>query len=198
VSDPEGSTRHEGTTTAGPGSTPTEPGDDTLAATFTEGDTTVVARTVVRTVVPLIVIVSISLLFQGHNLPGGGFIGGVLTATAFVLMFVVYGLDFVRVEVFDHEVSHDPDDEAAGRSIVGAYRRVFSLGLALAAGSGLVPVLAGALDDAPLPFLTQAVAFVELPIYDELEVASAFAFDIGVYLVVVGAILTVIGRVGQE
>jgi multicomponent Na+:H+ antiporter subunit B len=49
------------------------------------------------------------------------------------------------------------------------------------------------------PFLTQGVAFVEpLPVYHELEVASALAFDLGVYAVVVGALLTITAVVGGE
>lgn len=145
--------------------------------------TTVVARTVVRVVVPIIAITAIALLLQGHNLPGGGFIGAVLAVTAVVLVYVVFGMEYLRVLAG----ADDAD------SMVGAYRWLFSLGLALALTSGLVPILAG------LPFLTQAVLFVHgLPLYGELEVASALAFDLGVFMTVVGALLTVVGEVGGE
>ncbi|WP_423751358.1 MnhB domain-containing protein [Salinirarus marinus] len=148
--------------------------------------TTVVARTVVRVVVPIILVTAISLLLQGHNLPGGGFIGGVLTATAFVLVYVIFGLDYLQATILDRR---DEVDEG----MVSVYRRLFALGLALAAGSGLAPLLFD------LPFLTQAVLFVEhLPLYGELEVASALAFDLGVYFTVVGALLTIIAEVGAE
>ena len=145
--------------------------------------TTVVARTVARTVVPIILLTAISLLFQGHNLPGGGFIGGVLTATAFVLVYVTYGLDFLRKVLLDR-----PEFD-----VVGAYRWLFSAGLAIALVAGLAPILFG------FPFLTQGVLFLSgLPLYHEFEVATAFAFDLGVYLVVVGALLTVLAEVGSE
>jgi multicomponent Na+:H+ antiporter subunit B len=163
----------------------------TSAVVMSAGDTTVIARTVARVAVPIIAIVSIALLIQGHNLPGGGFIGAVLTSTAFVLLFVVYGLDFVREEAFP---------ATSGRSgnangVVDAYRTLFGIGLALAVGSGLVPMLL----PQQYPFLTQGVVFLKgVPLYQELEIASALAFDLGVYLVVVGGLLTIVGRVGQE
>ncbi len=155
---------------------------DTSSREFGRG-TTVIARTVVRTVVPLIVVVAVALLLQGHNLPGGGFIGGVLTSTAFVLIYITFGLDYIREELL-----HRPTLD-----IVGVYRWLVSAGLAIAVFAGLAPILGG------YPFLTQGVAFLEgVPLYHEFEVASALAFDLGVYLVVVGGLLTVIAEVGSE
>ncbi|MFC7098540.1 MnhB domain-containing protein [Halobaculum marinum] len=150
--------------------------------------TTVIARTVVRVVVPIILVTAIGLLFQGHNRPGGGFIGAVLTVTAFVLVYVIFGLDYLQDELLGID---DPNDGT--HAAVEQYRWLFAGGLALAAGSGLVPVVAG------LPFLTQAVLFLEgVPLYGNFELASAFAFDLGVYLAVVGGLLTVLGEVGYE
>ncbi|MFB6159649.1 MAG: MnhB domain-containing protein [Haloferacaceae archaeon] len=144
-----------------------------------------IARTVTRLVVPIILVTALALLLQGHNLPGGGFIGAVLTATSFVLVYVIFGADYLA-EV----VGVDPAERGA---LVGRYRALFAAGLALALGSGLAPLLVG------LPFLTQAVLFVDhLPLYGELEVASALAFDLGVYLTVVGGLLTIVGEVGAE
>jgi len=142
--------------------------------------TTVIARTVTRLVVPLILITAIALLLQGHNLPGGGFIGGVLTATAFVLVYVIFGGAYLG-ETF-----------GAPGGLVGAYRALFAAGLGVALVSGLVPLALGG------AFLTQAVFFVELPLYEELEVATALAFDLGVYFTVVGALLVVVAEVGAE
>lgn len=150
-----------------------------------EFGTTVIARTVARLVVPIILVTAVAFLLRGHNFPGGGFIAGVLTATAFALLYVIFGLDYAQSALFPR-AGTDGD-------MVEGYRWLFSLGLALAAGSGLAPLLFG------YPFLTQAVAFVEgIPIYGELEVASALAFDLGVYLTVVGALLTVLAEVGAE
>ena len=151
---------------------------------------TVIARTVTRLVVPLILVTAVALLFQGHNLPGGGFIAGVLTVTAFVLIYVIFGLDYLETELLDREPSVRYETESG---IVREYGQVFALGLAVAAGSGIAAIALG------YPFLTQAVAFVEpLPVYGYLEVASALAFDLGVYAVVVGALLTIVAEVGAE
>lgn len=150
---------------------------------------TVIARTVTRITVPIILVTALALLFQGHNFPGGGFIGGVLTVTAFALIYVIFGLDYLQDELFGVPV--DPDTEEHG--LVGSYRWLFSVGLAVAVLSGLVPILFD------LPFLTQGVLFLEhLPLYGEFEIASALAFDLGVYFVVVGALLAIIGEVGAE
>ncbi|ELZ26729.1 multisubunit na+/h+ antiporter, mnhb subunit [Halogeometricum pallidum JCM 14848] len=154
-----------------------------------EGDrrTTVISRTVTRIVVPLILLTAVSLLLQGHNLPGGGFIGAVLTAAAFVLIYVIFGLEYVQTDVL--RMSPDGD----GHSPVGAYRWLFGGGLALAVLSGLTPILFG------YEFLTQGVWFFKhVPLYEEFEVASAFFFDLGVYATVVGALLTVAAEVGTE
>ncbi|WP_435078179.1 MnhB domain-containing protein [Halococcus sp. AFM35] len=150
---------------------------------------TVITRTVTRIVFPLILLTAFALLFQGHNLPGGGFIAGVLTAAAFALVYIVYGLDFLQDDLLDRT----GDDTATGPAIVDDYLDVFALGLALAAGSGVVAILFGR------SFLSQVVVFLhDLPVFHELEVASAFAFDLGVYFVVVGALLTILAVVGDE
>lgn len=145
-------------------------------------ETTVIMRTVTRVVVPIILATAIALLLQGHNQPGGGFIGGVLTVTAVALVYVVFGLEFLRTNVLD--VRGD---------LVGSYRWLFGGGLGLAVLAGLAPILWGR------AFLTQGVLFVHgVPLYGELEVASALAFDVGVYCTVVGALLTVLAEVGGE
>jgi len=154
--------------------------------------TTPISRTVTRIVVPIILVTAVSLLLQGHNLPGGGFIGAVLTTTAFVLVYVMFGLTYLQERVLGLSGEGDGDDDGS-HGLVSGYRWLFALGLALAAASGVAPLLFGH------PFLTQAVLFLEgLPLYGELEVASALAFDLGVYFTVVGALLTIIGEVGSE
>lgn len=153
--------------------------------------TTVVLRTTVRVVLPIILLVAIALLLQGHNYPGGGFIAGVLTATAFALVYISYSIEFLEDDILQRGGT-DPEDHIEHR-IVDHYRLVFVLGLAIAAGSGVVAMAFG------YPFLTQAVAFVDdIPLYGEVELASAVVFDLGVYLVVVGSLLTILSVVGSE
>lgn len=145
---------------------------------------TIIARTVTRTVVPIILLTAIALTLQGHNNPGGGFIGGVLTVTAFALVYITFGSNYVTsVLLSSSDIS----------GVIGAYRTTFALGLALAAGSGIVSIAFG------VPFLTQAVAFLEgVPIYGMIELPSALAFDLGVYFTVVGGLLAIISVVGEE
>ncbi len=143
--------------------------------------TTVILRTVTRLVVPVTLMTAVALLLQGHNLPGGGFIGGVLTVTALVLVYVVFGGSYLGETL------------GASGGLVAGYRALFAAGLGVALVSGLVPLALGG------GFLTQAVFFLEhLPLYGELEVATALAFDLGVYFTVVGALLVVVAEVGAE
>lgn len=148
--------------------------------------TTVIARTVTRLSVPLIILTAIALLVQGHNLPGGGFIAGVLTVTAAALVYVVSGLDRLSDLIGSStggSFNHGP---------VAWYRIVLAGGLALAVIAGLVPIVFGE------AFLTQTFRIYHLPLFDEFELASAFVFDLGVYFTVVGALLSIIGTVGSE
>lgn len=152
------------------------------------GRTTVISMTVARIVVPIILVTAIALLLRGHNLPGGGFIGAVLAAAAFALVYVIFGLDYLQREI----LGISPDGSERHR-LVESYRWMASVGLAIAVGSSLAPL---AFD---YPFLTQGVLFLEhLPLYGELEVASAFAFDLGVFFAVVGGLLTIVAEVGNE
>lgn len=151
--------------------------------------TTVIAQTIVRLVVPIIVVTALALLFQGHNRPGGGFIGAVLTATAAVLVYVTFGREFLQTTLFG-------DASAGGEGVHAAtewYRSLFGVGLAVAVAGGVAPMFLGG------AFLTQGVWFPHgLPLYGELEVATALVFDLGVYATVVGGLLTVVSEVGGE
>jgi len=147
-------------------------------------------RTTARVVVPIILVVATSLFLQGHNLPGGGFIGGVLTVAAFTLVYVAYSLDYLEVGVLDREV--DYEQHIGEHRTVAAYRRLFMFGLALTVASGLVAVALGE------PFLSQSYTYVHLPLFGEIEVASAIVFDTGIFCVVVGGLLTIFSVVGAE
>ncbi|PSP55464.1 sodium:proton antiporter [Halobacteriales archaeon QS_1_67_19] len=153
--------------------------------------TTTIMRTTARVTVPIVLVLALALFVAGHNSPGGGFIGGVLTTVAFVLIYVGYGLDYLESGVLDRDV-----ESGTGifehRTVV-AYRRLFLLGLAVVVASGVAGIFLGD------PFLTQGYTHVEgVPIYHEIELASAIVFDLGVFLVVVGGLLTIISVVSAE
>jgi multicomponent Na+:H+ antiporter subunit B len=159
--------------------------------------TTVIMKTVTRVVVPLILLLSVALFLQGHNQPGGGFIAGVLTSSALALIYIAYSLDFLENDVLGRDV--EAALEHIKHGVVADYRALFGFGLLLAVGSGIGSMIYGYLyTDSGLPFMTQNYTFLHLPLYGELEVSSAVAFDFGVYAVVVGAILTILSVVGAE
>jgi multicomponent K+:H+ antiporter subunit A len=121
--------------------------------------------------------VSIYLLLRGHNLPGGGFIAGLVLALALMLQYVAHGLAWV---------------DQRSRPAFGAW---VGVGLLLACGTGLAAFAFGA------PFLTSTYDYPWLPGIGGVPLASAAAFDLGVFFVVVGATLLMllsIARIGRS
>jgi multicomponent K+:H+ antiporter subunit A len=124
-------------------------------------------ETVVPWVVPILLAAAVVLFLKGHNAPGGGFIAGLLTAVALVLRFIAYGSDIAR---------------GKDRLYIG----LIIAGLAVAVTTATVPTLLG------YPFFTHTFGHVHVPVLGDIELASAALFDLGVYLVVVGNVVTVI------
>ncbi len=126
-----------------------------------------ILSTATRLLMPLILILSIFVFYRGHNDPGGGFIGGLLAATAFALLEKARGRAAAQRALY-----FDPMALAA-----------FGLGCAVVAGiwGGL---LYGSFLQGVWPFITI------LPDGGKtgLPVGSIFLFDLGVYLVVLGTI----------
>jgi len=130
-----------------------------------------------RLILPLALLVSVFIFLRGHNEPGGGFIAGLITAVALILLQVAYGQRWVQTRMGIRL----PDLAAAG--------------VLIAAATGIASLPLG------FPFLTSAFAHIHVPLIGEIEVASAMLFDLGVYLTVVGGtllILSGLGRVGHS
>ncbi|HRC73471.1 MAG TPA: MnhB domain-containing protein, partial [Candidatus Competibacter sp.] len=125
-----------------------------------------------RLVLPLALLVSAFMFLRGHNLPGGGFIAGLVTAAALVVQYLANGVAWSQ-ERLPWEMPF----------FVG-------LGLLAAAVAGLGSLLFG------YPFLTSTFGHFRWPLIGEFELASAMVFDLGVYLVVVGASLSILVRLG--
>ncbi|WP_435317767.1 MnhB domain-containing protein [Haloarchaeobius sp. TZWSO28] len=164
-------------------------------------DTTVIARTVARIVVPIILVTAIALLFQGHNLPGGGFIAGVLTAAAFALIYVIFGLEYLQDTLFDRDVR--PSLGIDRPAIVADFRSTFAIGLLVAVLSGIAAIAFGDafLNQVDDTYHGEGLGVVGEFVFGtlfEIHWATAFAFDLGVYLVVVGGLLTILSVVGGE
>ncbi|WP_445428514.1 monovalent cation/H+ antiporter subunit A [Alishewanella sp. HL-SH05] len=129
--------------------------------------------TVSQSLLPLALMVSVYIFFRGHNLPGGGFIAGLITSVALILQYIAHGVDWVKSRM---------DIE---------YQRVIAIGLLIALVTGVASFAFGR------PFLTSWFDYFHLPILGELELASAIAFDLGVYLTVVGATLLILSSLGK-
>lgn len=136
--------------------------------------TTLITKTITKVCIPLIILFSISLLLAGHNNPGGGFIGGVMFAAVIALTYVVFGLKQMKT-VFDPH-----------------WEKWFAFGLLLATITAFVPMICGH------NFFRSAVHFVNIPLIGEIELVSAGLFDLGVYFVVIGALLSIFKNVGDD
>jgi multicomponent Na+:H+ antiporter subunit A len=134
----------------------------------------VVLETAVRVVFHTVLVFGVYLLFAGHNQPGGGFVGGLVAGSAFVLRYATTGRGGLRSAV--------PIDPVLP---LGA-------GLLLAACTGAAALLLGA------QFLESGKVELDLPVLGHVKATSALPFDIGVFLVVVGLVLVVLETLGAE
>ena len=131
-----------------------------------------VMATFARLLLPLALLVSVFIFLRGHNLPGGGFIAGLITAIALIMQYLANGVAWTHARL-----------PARTHPWIAA-------GLVVALLTGLASWLFGR------PFLTSAFGHPSLPLLGELPLASAMAFDLGVYLVVVGATLLILINLG--
>ena len=122
---------------------------------------------------PLALLVAVFLFMRGHNLPGGGFVAGLVTGIALVLLYIANGIGW-----------------ASARMHL-AFPRLIGAGVLIAGLTGIAGWLFGQ------PFLTSAHGHPQLPFIGELPLASAMAFDLGVYLTVVGVVMLALSSLGQ-
>jgi multicomponent Na+:H+ antiporter subunit B len=122
---------------------------------------------ILRTMAPfltgLMLVFSLFITLRGHNAPGGGFIGGLLAASAVALYALAFGVAPTRRVLRLHPLT------------------IAGIGLLLSAVSGLVSVLYG------VPYMTGIWFHVA-----GLDIATVMSFDIGVYLVVSGAFSSIL------
>ena len=126
-----------------------------------------------QSLLPLALLVSAYIFLRGHNLPGGGFIAGLVTSIAFILQYMAHGTAWIN-ERFDVN-----------------YRKIIASGIAIAMFTG---VGSWFFDK---PFLTTWFDYFDIPFVGKTELASAIVFDLGVYLTVVGATLMILASLGN-
>ncbi|WP_180113457.1 monovalent cation/H+ antiporter subunit A [Acinetobacter sp. YH12073] len=129
-------------------------------------------------ILPLALVISLYIFLRGHNLPGGGFIAGLITSLALVIQYIALGQD--RAE------------QLIGAKSGRLYEVWIGIGLTIAGLTGIAAWLWGR------PFLTSAHIYVSPPILGEMHLASAALFDTGVYITVVGATMLMISVLGDS
>ena len=134
----------------------------------------IILETVAKVALFIVIAFSFFLFFAGHNEPGGGFIAGLMSTAALVLIYIVFGERVLR------------------EALPICYRKLAVVGLIFGIGYGFVPMLIGE------PFLTQYFEYFNLPILGKTELTTALIFDLGVYFTVVGAAMTAITTIGGD
>jgi multicomponent Na+:H+ antiporter subunit B len=132
----------------------------------------VILSTVSRLITGLLLMFSVFLLIRGHNLPGGGFVGGLVAGSAFVLQMLAEGPRSAR-----HLLGIDPG-------------RLIGIGLAVAAASGIPALFQGT------PFLTGYWDKTVWPVLG--KIGTPLVFDTGVYLTVLGVACLIVISLAEE
>jgi multicomponent Na+:H+ antiporter subunit B len=125
-------------------------------------------RTAARLLMPLLLVFSVFLLLRGHNEPGGGFVGGLVAASAFALYGIAFGVQRARQALLVQPLT------------------LLGTGLLIALASGLPAVLEGQ------PFLTAFWAS------GPVAFGTPAVFDAGVFLVVAGVVLMMIFSLAEQ
>lgn len=127
-----------------------------------------------RLLLPVISMVAIYFFMRGHNLPGGGFVAGLIFSTAIIIQYMVAGTVWVESQL--HIQPH----------------RWIAIGLLITAATGVGAWFLG------YPFLTSHTAHLHLPILGEIHAPSAFMFDLGVFLVVIGSTMLILVSLAHQ
>lgn len=134
----------------------------------------VILQSIAKVVVPIILTLAVYLFFSGQHLPGGGFVGGLVLASAFVLLYLAYDIETIQ-QGFPLDFKH-----------------VAALGTFIVVASGLGSVLFGK------PFLYQTFFIFDVPVFGEVEFGTMTIFESGVALAVLGVVITIILSISED
>ncbi len=126
---------------------------------------TLIFRTITPLLTALMIVFSIFVLLRGHNEPGGGFIGGLIAASAVAIYGISNGVGPVRRALYFRPLS------------------IAAFGLVMSGLSGLWSAFKS------VPFLTGIWWEVHIASYIQIDLSTVLFFDIGVYLVVAGVMI---------
>ncbi|MDQ0158932.1 Na(+)/H(+) antiporter subunit B [Alkalibacillus salilacus] len=134
----------------------------------------IILKTMTQLITFILLGFSIYLFFAGHNAPGGGFIGGLMTAAAIILMYMTYGYEKIT------------------KILPINFTTLFIVGVGIAALFGVGSFIFGE------PFLSQNAAYFQLPILGKTHLSTALIFDFGIYLAVIGVSMTIILTIATD
>lgn len=126
-----------------------------------------------QSLLPLALLVSVYIFLRGHNVPGGGFIAGLITSVAIIQQYIAHGVLWMKPRV-------NID-----------YQWLIAGGILIATATGLGSWFFDK------PFLSTWFDYFGLPWIGKFELASAMLFDLGVYLTVVGAVMLILANLGK-
>jgi multicomponent K+:H+ antiporter subunit A len=149
------------------------PGSDSEGRPWAKERYPILLASISQSLLPLALLVSFYIFLRGHNLPGGGFIAGLVTAIAFILQYIAHGSNWI-----------------AERLTIN-YRKIIASGIAIALFTGVGSWFFDR------PFMTTWFEYFDIPFIGKIELASALVFDLGVYITVVGATLMILGSLGE-
>ena len=133
-----------------------------------------ILKTLAGVAATIIFILSLYLYFTGHFNPGGGFVGGLLCTMALGLAMFTYGIETIE------------------KLLPINYVYIVATGLIFSVGTAISGVLVGK------NFFKHHFTHLHLPIIGEVELHTAAIFDLGVYFVVVGVLMSVILAFGKD
>jgi multicomponent K+:H+ antiporter subunit A len=149
------------------------PGSDVEGRPWAPDRHPLIMTTIARPLLPLGLLVSVYVFLRGHNWPGGGFVAGLITASALILQYLASGDDWIKARIRLR------------------FHQLMAAGLGCAMLTGLGSWAFGA------PFLTSAFDYFHWPLIGEFELATALLFDLGVYLTVVGSVSLILASLGK-
>ena len=118
-----------------------------------------------RVLMPVVLMVGFYIFLRGHNEPGGGFIAGLVVSIGVVMQYMASGFAWTSAR------------------LRYPYHGVIGAGVLIAGLTGIGSWFVGK------PFLTSDFDYFRIPPFQEFELATAAAFDLGVFLTVVGAVM---------
>lgn len=134
----------------------------------------VILQIAARHMQPILVVLSVVVLYRGHNEPGGGFIGGLMLGAAFILSAMAFGVNKTQKSIFFSPVN------------------LTAIGLLVALLSGIPALFAGDV------FMTgEWVTFFAKSAF-EIKLGTPLLFDVGVYFTVAGMLTMVMFSIMEE